>query len=77
MPLVCRPFSVNTYCLSKLWFKTGSVDLRVCDETAITKKIKSYCYQDLFQKPSEVLLYRPVEKGGLGLFHVASKAKQT
>ena len=75
MPLVSRPFSLNTYCLSKVWFRTSSVDLRVGDITAITKKIKSYCYQDLYQKPSEVMLYRPVEKGGLGLHHVASKAK--
>ena len=75
MPLICRPFSLNTYCLSKVWFRTSSVDLRVGDITAITKKIKSYCYQDLYQKPSEVLLYRPAEQGGLGLHHVASKAK--
>ena len=74
MPLVSRPFSVNTYCLSKVWFRTGSVDLRVGDIKTITSKIKSYIYQDLFQKPSEVLLYRTVEEGGLGLHHVESKA---
>ena len=74
MPLVSRPFSINTYCLSKVWFKAGSVDLRVGDVTAITSKVKSYCYQDLYQKPSEVLLYRRVEEGGLGLFHLQSKA---
>ena len=50
LPLVCRPFSVNTYCLSKVWFRAGSVDLRACDITTITNKIKSYCYQDLYQK---------------------------
>ena len=49
MPLVSRPFSINTYCTSKVWFRTGSVDLRVADVTAITRKLKSYCYQDLFQ----------------------------
>ena len=75
MPLVSRPFSINTYCTSKLWFRTGSVDLRAGDITAITSKLKSYCYQDLFQKPSEVLLYRGVEDGGLGLHHVQSKAQ--
>ena len=75
MPLVCRPFSINTYCLSKVWFRSSSVDLRVRDITEISKKIKSYCYQDLYQKPCEVTLYRPVEKGGLGLYHVASRAK--
>ena len=63
LPLVGRPFSVNTFCSSKIWFRTGSVDMRVGDTTAITSRIKSYCYQDLFQKPSEVLLYRRVEEG--------------
>ena len=58
-----------------MWFRSSSVDLRVSDITEISKKIKSYCYQDLYQKPSEVTLYRPVEKGGLGLYHVASRAK--
>ena len=75
MPLICRPFSVNTYCSSKIWFKTCSVDLRVCDVTAITSRLKSYCYQDLLQKPTEVLLYRKIEDGGLGLHHIQSKAK--
>ena len=75
MPIACRPFSVNTYCLRKVWFRTSSVDLREGDIKAITSRVKSYCYQDLFQKPSEVLLYRRVEEGGLGLHHVQSKAQ--
>ena len=75
MPLVSRPFSINTYCLSKVWFRTGSVDLRAGDIKAITSRIKSYVYQDLYQKPSEVLLYRDIEDGGLGLHHLESKAK--
>ena len=75
MPLISRPFSLNTYCSSKIWFRTGSVDLRGCDVAAITSKLKSYCYQDLFQKPSEVTLYRRVDEGGLGLHHIQSKAQ--
>ena len=75
MPLISRPFSVNTYCSSKIWFRTFSVDMRVADITAISSKLKSYCYQDLFQKPSEVMLYRSVEDCGLGLRHVQSKAQ--
>ena len=51
------------------------MDLRAGDISAITSKIKSYCYQDLYQKPSEVLLYRDVEEGGLGLHHLKSKAQ--
>ena len=62
MPLVCRPFSLNTYCSSKIWFRTGSVDMRAGDITAMTSMLKSWCYQDLYLKPSEVLLYREVER---------------
>ena len=74
MPLVCRPFSVNSYCLSKVWFRTHSVDLRVGDIKALSSACKSWLYQDMLEKPSELLLYRPVEEGGLGLHHVQSKA---
>ena len=75
LPLVCRPFSINTFYLSKVWFRSGSVDLRAGDISAINSKIKSYCYQDMYQKPSEVLLFRTVEEGGLGLHHLQSKAQ--
>ena len=75
MPLVCRPHSINTYCLSKVWFRASSVDLRVLDISAINSKVKSYVYQDLFQKPSEVTLFRGVQDGGLGLHHLQSKAQ--
>ena len=74
LPLVSRPFSLNTYCLSKVWFRTGCVDLRAGDITSITSKVKQYCYQDLFQKPNEVLLFQRVGDGGLGLQHLKSKA---
>ena len=74
MPLVCRPFSLNCYCLSKAWFRSHSVDLRVGDITAYTSACKAWLYQDMLEKPSELLLYRPTEEGGLGLHHVQSKA---
>ena len=74
LSLVCRPFSLNTYCLSKVWFRTHSVDLREGDISAISGACKSWLYQDMFEKPGELLLYRPVEEGGLGLHHVKSKA---
>ena len=31
-------------------------------------------YQDMLEKPSELLLHRPVEEDGLGLHHLQSKA---
>ena len=48
LPLACRPFSVNSYCLSKVWFRTHSVDLRVGDIQAISSVCKSWIYQDMF-----------------------------
>ena len=74
LPLVCRPFSINTYCLSKVWFRTCCVDLRAGDITAMNSKVKSYIYQDMYQKPTEVMLFRAVEDGGLGLHHMECKA---
>ena len=73
-PLVARPCSLNSYCLSKIWFRTGSVDLRVSDISYIHTKCKSYLYQDMLQKPSELVLFRPANEGGLGLQHVKCKA---
>ena len=35
MPLVSRPFSINTYCTSKVWFKSRSVDLRVANSSVL------------------------------------------
>ena len=72
--LVTRPYSLNSYCLSKLWFKTSSLDLRASDVTFLHTKAKSYIYQDLLQKPSELVLFRPTDKGGFGLQHVQCKA---
>ena len=70
MPLSQRPFSANCYGLSKVWFKCGSVNLRVQDIKNITSQIKSWLYQDLLIKPSELVLYRSTEDGGLGLMNV-------
>ena len=74
MPLVCRPFSVNSYALSKIWFRTHCVDLRAGDIRTMESLCKSFIYQDMFEKPSELVLHRRVEHGGLGLHHIQSKA---
>ena len=74
LPLVCRPFSINTYCLSKVWFRTHSVDLRAGDILTISGACKGWIYQDMFEKPNDLLLYRTTEEGGLGMHHVQSKA---
>ena len=70
MPLSQRAFSANCYALSKVWFKCSVVNLRVQDQLSITSQIKSWLYQDMLIKPSELVLYRGTELGGLGLINV-------
>ena len=72
--LVCRPHSVNTYCLSKIWFRTHTIDMREGDIKTISSIVKKYIYQGMFEKPAETLLFRPVSLGGLGLSHIGCKA---
>ena len=74
MPLTLRPYSANTYVLSKVWFKCSSVNLRVQDITTINTQIKSWIFQDCLQKPSELVLFRKTKDGGLGLFHVGLRS---
>ena len=74
MPLTLRPWSLNTYCLSKLWYRTACVDLRVGDTTTITSSIKGWLYQDLLLKPQEIMMYRQVYEGGLAVYNVKVRA---
>ena len=74
MYLSLRSWSLNTYCLPKIWFRTHSVDLRVQDLTKITSKIKSWLYGDMLLKPEEMIMSRPVSFGGLGVHNVKMKA---
>ena len=74
MPLTMRPWSINSYVLSKVWFKCGTVDLRVSDISAINSAVKSWLYADLLEKPSEAIMCRPAPAGGLGVTSVKFKA---
>ena len=74
MPLTLRPYTANTYALSKVWFKCSSINLRTQDITTINSQVKSWMYQDCLEKPSELALYRKPEDGGLGLFNVKLRA---
>ena len=58
-----KPWSINSFALSKVWFKCSSVDLRVGDITAISSSIKSWLYANLFEKPSEGVMCRPISYG--------------
>ena len=74
MPLMQRPYSVNTYALPKIWFRCHSLELRSGDFAKINSNIKSWLYADMLEKPEELILHRPREKGGLGVHHVRCKA---
>ena len=53
MHMNMRSWSLNQYCLPKIWFRTHTVDLRVQDVTKITSLIKRWLYQDQLLKPEE------------------------
>ena len=74
MPITQRPWSLNNYALSKVYYRCNSVDLRVKDLNAITSKIKSWLFKDQFEKPEDIITYRPASEGGLGLDNVKYKA---
>ena len=75
LPLTSRPWSLNSFCLSKLWYRTACIDLRIGDSDTIQSSIKSWLYQDMILKPQEMVLYRPTSLGGLGLHNVKLRAK--
>ena len=74
MPLTNRPHSLNMFCLSKVWFKCSSINIRVCDHKKITSNIKSWLFADQLEKPEEHVLARSRKEGGLGLVNVECKA---
>ena len=75
MHMNLRSWSINQYCLPKMWFRTHSVDLRVQDVTKVTSLVKSWLYQHQFLKPEELVMYRPPYVGGLGVHNVMLKAQ--
>ena len=74
MTITQRGLSVNNYCLSKIWFRTASLDLRAMDITKITTLVKSWIYADQLVKPEELVLYRSRKQGGLNLCNVKYRA---
>ena len=74
MSLNQRGWSLNQYCLSKVFFRTHSVDLRQMDITKITSNVKSWLYADQLLKPEELIMHRPATYGGLGVINVKMKA---
>ena len=73
MDLTCRPWSINCFALSKVWFKSHTVDLRSLDILRISSLVKSSLFKDQLEKPQEMMLYRGIQQGGLGLQPVKCK----
>ena len=74
MPLVQRPYSINSFCISKICFRSASINLREGDFKAMNSQIKSWVFADQLESPEEIILYRSRAHGGLGLTHVKWKA---
>ena len=74
MPLTMRPHSLNTYALSKVWYRCSCINLRVSDINSINSLTKSWLYQDLLEKPTELVMYRKKKDGGLGVQNVGVRA---
>ena len=75
MSLNLRSHSVNCYAYSKLLYKCNIVDPRSEDLQVFTSAAKSFVYIGLLCKPSETVLFRKTEDGGLGLLHIQCRAK--
>ena len=74
MPLIMRPYSLNSYALPKLWHRYNTINLRIGDIKNINKQVKSWLYADLLEKPEKLALYRHPVDGGLGLHHTQCRA---
>ena len=67
MALVDRSHALNAKILSKVWFRASSIPLRVQDMKSITRVIKGW---RINRNISDQIVDRPVERDGLGLYHV-------
>ena len=50
MPITLRPFSANTYALSKVWFKCSAINLRIQDINTINTHQKESFEENSFKK---------------------------
>lgn len=75
MPITNHPRSVNTFALSKIWYRSAAIYIKCGDITKIDSRIKSWVYQDNFEKPEQEILCRKIEDGGLGLTNLRQKMK--
>ena len=56
MPLIQRPYSVNSFCISKICFRSASINLREGDFNVINSQIKSWVFADQLEYPEEMCM---------------------
>ena len=56
-------------------YRCNVIDLRIADIKQFNSTAKSYIYADLLERPNELILYRDIKYGGLGLYHIQLRAK--
>ena len=69
-----RPYIVNTYLFSNIWYSAGVIDLQLGHLDDIQKRGNQYVHSDCFLKPQKVANYLEKGKMGLGIVHVRTKA---
>ena len=74
MPLVERSHSLNTYALTKIWYKAHTIEYRVSDINSFNKQAYSWLYADQLCKPQDHVKFRTKDQGGLGLHNVKCKS---
>ena len=75
MDLTERAHAINCYAISKIWYRCGFINLREGDVSLILSLVKAWLYHDMCVKPSELALFRPTDRGGLGLMHINTRAQ--
>ena len=51
-------------------YKCNTMDPRIGDLKIFNKMVKTFIHAELMEKPEELVLYRDIEEGGLGLIHI-------
>ena len=75
MSLTLRPHSTNLYAFSKILYKCNTIAPRVSDLQHFNSAAKKFIYADLLIKPTELILFRDINQGGLGLTCIKMKAR--
>ena len=75
MDLTLRGHSCNTYMLSKVYFKCASIPLSKSVANFITTKARKWIFQDCYIKPSNLVLLRDYNSGGIGLQSIKNRTK--